>query len=230
YRLAESYEIWAPANLIYRPGEQTVKIGGEAINQDTLAAMLTRQSYGKTMRRVDVKIDFKNMLVLNLPAGGSCLHVMEAQRAEIPENSDAQVLMIYPFSRPDLILSHAEGKQPPQAIFGAEPEHNWCYYYQKASLARQNDDWKTISTLGDEVLKLGLNPADASEWMPFYEAYAREKRFDEANLLGGYLRDAPYFINMYCIQFKTDELSSNILNAENRFINENLCPDLLNKE
>jgi len=229
YRLAESYEVWAPANLIYRPADKEVKISAEAINQDTLVAMQGLQSYGKTVRRIDFKVDFKNMLVLNFPPGGSCLHVMNGKMLEIPENTDPQVLLMDRSSREDLILTGGEAKRPPEAIFGSEPAHNWCYYYQKASLARQAKDWQAVVTLGDEARSKGLSPLDVSEWMPFYEGYAHQGRWNEANDLGGYLRDAPYFINQYCLQFKANDKATPVIDPQDLKIIGNLCPELLNK-
>ena len=59
----------------------------------------------------------------------------------------------------------------PIALFGKEPAHTWCYYYEKAELARQVGDWETVSTLGNEAREQGLVPGDALEWLPFIEAY-----------------------------------------------------------
>jgi hypothetical protein len=226
YRLAESYEVWAPANLIYRPVDKEVKISAEAINQDTLVAMQGQQSYGKTVRRIDFKVDFKNMLVLNFPPGGSCLHVMNGANLEIPENTDPQVMLIDRYSREDLILTNGDAKRPPETIFGSEPAHTWCYYYQKASLARQVKDWQTVVNLGDEARSKGLGPADVSEWMPFYEGYAHMGRWNDFNDLGGYLRDEPYFVTQYCLQFKIDKNEVNINRTTNQHVLENLCPEL----
>jgi hypothetical protein len=62
---------------------------------------------------------------------------------------------------------------PPQSIFGKEPDTStWCFYYQKASLARQHDDWSAVAQLGKEVSKLKLHPNDQIEWMPFLQAAA----------------------------------------------------------
>ncbi|MBE3038876.1 MAG: hypothetical protein IMZ62_08710, partial [Chloroflexi bacterium] len=60
---------------------------------------------------------------------------------------------------------------PPEDIFGPEPVHGWCYYYQKAALARQFDDWSTVIALGDEAIEKGFEPFDQIEWMPFLQAY-----------------------------------------------------------
>jgi len=32
--------------------------------------------------------------------------------------------------------------------------HGWCYYYQKANLARQQGDWEQVIALGREAEKM----------------------------------------------------------------------------
>jgi hypothetical protein len=68
----------------------------------------------------------------------------------------------------------------PASLFGKEPQHGWCYFYEKAELARQRGDWAAAAALGDESARLGFAPADAFEWLPFIEAYARTGNLDEA--------------------------------------------------
>jgi hypothetical protein len=74
---------------------------------------------------------------------------------------------------------------PPTDIFGPEPEHGWCYFYEKASLARQLGDWAGVVGLGDQARSKGYDPKDPSsntpfEWLPFIEGYARGGRWQDA--------------------------------------------------
>ena len=78
-----------------------------------------------------------------------------------------------PLSDPGLIRTGADPRPPPPELFGNEPPHNWCYYYEKAELARQNEDWAGIVDLGAQASARGLSPGDALEWLPFIEAYVR---------------------------------------------------------
>jgi hypothetical protein len=68
---------------------------------------------------------------------------------------------------------------PPYAIFGKEPAHNWCYYYQKASLARQVGDWNEVGRLYDETISKELTANDKSEWFPFLEGLVNAGRSDD---------------------------------------------------
>jgi hypothetical protein len=68
-------------------------------------------------------------------------------------------------------------------MFGPEPSHDWCYYYEKAELARQAKDWQQVSKLGDQVLQGALKPADPVELLPFIEGFAHVGRWDDASQL-----------------------------------------------
>jgi hypothetical protein len=57
---------------------------------------------------------------------------------------------------------------------------SWCFYYQKASLAVQNHNWEEAVRLGDLALKGNEYPNDASERLPFIEAYAMQGDWEKA--------------------------------------------------
>ena len=71
------------------------------------------------------------------------------------------------------VVLNTNFQSPPEAIFGSEPQHGWCYYYEKADLAAQQGDWKTVASLGEKALSLGFYPSDSVEWMPFLQAYVK---------------------------------------------------------
>jgi len=72
---------------------------------------------------------------------------------------------------------------PPAAIFGAEPAHTWCYYYQKADLAAQSQAWPQITALWEQASADGFQPAASVELLPFIEAYARTAQWEQARAL-----------------------------------------------
>ena len=72
---------------------------------------------------------------------------------------------------------------PDPEIFGLEPEHDWCYYFQKGDLARQTGDWKTAIALYKEAQKKGLAPSFGTEYIPFIEAYAQTGDWKNADKL-----------------------------------------------
>ena len=69
-----------------------------------------------------------------------------------------------------VILNEPVARMP--AIYHPEPPHNWCYYFEKADLARQMKDWKQVVELGDEAFASGDYPNDPVERFVFIEGYA----------------------------------------------------------
>lgn len=205
YRLAEGYEIWGPANLIYRPEGGKLKLTAEVLNQDTLQPMLSGVSYERIFRRIPMTLDFSNLVVMSLPGDGACLHVFDGSYPEVSEREDPWIRLLASRSRIDLIRTEDIALQPPVQIFGVEPAHNWCYYYQKASLARQQGNWEEAARLGDEAREKGLQPVDLVEWMPFYFSYSRLGRYDEANLIASELRFNQNLIESLCAEYLEHE-------------------------
>jgi hypothetical protein len=68
----------------------------------------------------------------------------------------------------------------PSEITGPEPLHGWCYYFEKADLARQQKDWQLVVEIGDTAFNIGDYPNDPSERIPFIEAYAHVGRWERA--------------------------------------------------
>jgi hypothetical protein len=73
-------------------------------------------------------------------------------------------------SNPDRILAGQTAVMP--TIYGPEPEHGWCYHFQKADLARQMGDWEEVVKLGDKAFKLDDFPNNPVERFVFIEGYA----------------------------------------------------------
>ena len=73
----------------------------------------------------------------------------------------------------------------PQHIFGAEPAQSWCYYFQKAELARQTGDWQRVAELGDQAFQLNqlLYPVNGPELVTYFEGYAYTDQWKEAKEL-----------------------------------------------
>ena len=121
-------------------------------------------------------------LVFYFEPPGCARFVELAVDKEMPQKPDF-IEAVLPLSRIDLILPAGEpAAHPPQFILGSEPEHNWCYYFEKADLARQQDDWQTVARLGDQAFasKPTLYPVNAPELITFIEGYARSGQFGRA--------------------------------------------------
>ncbi len=110
------------------------------------------------------------MVLVNFSPPG-CLHIVDSDLDN--ENKFISDLLLRDaalYSRPELILPEGEPLMP--SIYGAEPNHGWCYYYEKADLARQYSNWDEVIRLGAQAFGSGDHPNDPTENFPFIEAYA----------------------------------------------------------
>jgi hypothetical protein len=104
-------------------------------------------------------------------APNSCLRVLDTIYVDDPILQGRDVLINV--SNPSRILPDPDAPPPDPDIFGQEPEHDWCYYFEKGDLARQVGDWKTAIALYKESQEKGLAASFGSEYIPFIEAYAQ---------------------------------------------------------
>ncbi|CAG1007928.1 hypothetical protein ANAEL_03601 [Anaerolineales bacterium] len=109
-----------------------------------------------------------------------CLRLLDpeidADNRLIPE--DSLLREATPLSSTAPILSELIARMP--EIYYPEPGHGWCYYFQKADLARQMDDWETVTQLGDVAFALGDYPNDPIERFVFIEGYAHAADWEKA--------------------------------------------------
>ncbi len=84
------------------------------------------------------------------------------------------------FSDPQWINLSDSPATLPENIFGAPVTGTWCYYFEKADLARQIKDWAQVAEIGDTAFALEDLPNHASERVPFIEGYAHVGRWNKA--------------------------------------------------
>jgi hypothetical protein len=99
------------------------------------------------------------------------------------ETESSLIKQVGEYSKVDRIIPSGTAPIPPYVIFGSEPPHGWCYYYQKASLARQVGDWEEIGKIYDQVDTLGLETTDKSEMIPFLEGLVNLGRYEDARIV-----------------------------------------------
>ncbi len=137
-----------------------------------------------TMRDVKYTGTTDEILGISFAAGRECLRVLDPFYAEAPTRLGDDLggieRDILPISHPERILSESSSPALRSDVFGAEPPHDWCYYYQKADLARQYQRWDEITTLAAEVEAKGLRSKNGPEYLPFIEGYAQTGHADKA--------------------------------------------------
>ncbi len=123
-------------------------------------------------RSHEVIVDYANILVMSQPTDSACVHVFDGRWPRYSDNESERILLVGQVSKIQNVLTNNEPIQPPTFLFGQEPAHGWCYYYEKAELAFQQGDWQGVAAIELQTDQLNLKAADAVEWMPFIQAYA----------------------------------------------------------
>jgi hypothetical protein len=168
----------APLNWIYAPeyagGDlpyallyTRTRLGGA-----TLPSLEAEQPISFDYRTVDFKGSTTQAVTI-IVSPNACLHVLDPvyTGGDTYENQPRFLRDAIPLSDPALIISDAKAPDLRAALFGKEPSHNWCYYFEKAELARQTGEWERVVTLGNNARAQGFGPGDALEWLPFIEGY-----------------------------------------------------------
>ena len=101
-----------------------------------------------------------------------CLRVFDPEIERLNRSIPETSLMRFAarLSVPDQITNEPTAKMLP--FYGTEPAHDFCYYFEKAELARQNKDWKTVVEMGNQALSLNDHPYEPAEQFVFIEGYA----------------------------------------------------------
>jgi len=200
----EDYFIWGPANLIYHP-ESAHKdyvqpaIYAALLNEKTIASVQVEEPQDFSNRRgIRTYKNYRNILILSQPTPASCIHVVDRKQVELSATEDTRVEVIASYSETEHIMLGETFHTPPAIPFGAEPDHNWCYFYQKAELARQQGDWALVAALGTEAASLDLVPADPIEWMPFLQAYAVLGQIEKVETLAARFQDDLFHQEQFC--------------------------------
>jgi hypothetical protein len=166
-----------PADIIYFP-QQTGQIPATypimslpQAGKTTTDIMVGRDM--PTGYRTHIGIfDFERLLVLTQPSPTACVHVINSQWPLFSKDDTDQIRAVGPYSRVAGILNGPSQPKLAGFMFGPEPAHRWCYYFEKADLALQTGDWKSVAALGKQASAAGLHPEDWVEWTPFLQAYA----------------------------------------------------------
>jgi len=121
------------------------------------------------------------MVVIHYNPPG-CLRILDPEYDQGTPLLPPDTLAAMPLSDTSrIILNPKQAAAPPASLFSPEPIHGWCYYFEKAELARQQGDWVEVARLGDIGFSLADSPNDASEYVVFIEGYANAGRWDDAS-------------------------------------------------
>lgn len=202
FRFVTKYSISTALDTLYPVPPGTTDLPYWAFELDDLGIdsgyPLGSADLTATLRTLSHTSSSRNGVVISYPKDSSrCLWVLSPADADYPYLPYYTSLALE-LSNLDRILAETNAV-PDRSIFGPEPARGWCYYFQKASLARQFGDWETIRTLGDEARSLGYGPNNLYERMPFIEGYIHVRDWEMAELLAKEVfLDDPKFQQALC--------------------------------
>ncbi|NDJ77745.1 MAG: hypothetical protein GYB65_15945, partial [Chloroflexi bacterium] len=189
-QVSDDYEVWGPASIIYYPQATDPVIFGDPLRQWHLDMLLSQQTLEREIRGVTFSIPPENTLIVAIPRQNTgCLRVVDRELQELPFQADALLRAVMPYSDASRIITEGAAPDLPAGIFGAEPAHTWCYYFQSAELARQRGEWADVVELGNAARDRGYDPEDETEWLPFIEGYAMQEQYADASELAARVAD-----------------------------------------
>lgn len=199
--------VWGPANFIYYPEVQAkmpvnIPVPASRLEQDSILQIINgRRSFEQTdlvIKYVRTLTDYKNQLILTQPLGNSCVHALDPRWPDLSIHDQPFIHASYQNSKIENIVTDTEPPELPPFGFGAELPREWCFYYQKADLARQQGDWEEVARLGDEVREHDFNPNDQIEWMPFLQAYAFIGNERQVKAISTKVNTEPFYRQLAC--------------------------------
>ena len=125
----------------------------------------------------------ESLIVYYEPELNRCLWILNpeyGQVYEIPEIS-REVSEISNLDR--IVAKTPESLHRSDQIFGKLDADNWCYYFQKADLAKQNKDWSGVVKLWNDAAENEYKPGNGVEYLPFIEGFAMAGDWDKAESL-----------------------------------------------
>ena len=223
--ISEDYFVWGPANMIYYPEKQDanpleIKLPAAVLTNDVVLKIMTGKGLEEPERRGNYfSRSFDNVLFMVQTSQGSCVRFIDGNAPELSSRDSQRTMLVAPYSQLDKVLVNSAFPEAPESIFGTEPQKNWCYYYQKASFARQQANWTQVIKLQEKALAEGYYPSDSVEWFPLLEAYAHQGEKEKMRPYVSILREEPFLMVQAC---QTLALAAN--NEEMQtYIEKKLC-------
>ncbi len=186
-RFYSDNSLTAPLNWIYDPNNHTHQLNylfyytDVRLKNQRLPALEKDIQINQPYRSFYFTGNTNQSLVLRY-SPPACVHLMDsiyANAGVLPNLSDLEAAAIPLSNLNQVNTDPLESKHPPIEIMSLEPTHDWCYYFEKADLARQKNDWLEIEQLGIVVESKSLKPRDPSEWLPFIESYIKLGKWEK---------------------------------------------------
>lgn len=185
----------APLNMIYSPENKTHQLNNlflliSSPQGDAVPEYTPGNSIHYSFRHLDFSGNTDSLIVFYKPGNG-CLRLLS------PDDSPEEFTFsqrkwfwdqAIPLSNLDQIITNPESPAIPLVkYFGNVDTDQWCYYYEKADLARQLDNWGQVIEYYNQASAHGFRSTNNQEMLPLIEAYLQTGQIDQAITLGSHL-------------------------------------------
>jgi len=151
-------------------------------------------------------------IVIDKSSAG-CMRLLKPGDELLP-NLSQKIKEAIKISHPDQVVEADRSASPP--LMGPEPELDWCYYFQKADLARAKEEWSRVGELGDDAFELGLKAVDKTEYLPFIEAYTHTGEWEKSSQLSIEAGESDIAFRPAICAYWTKKAQDGALSAENK--------------
>lgn len=180
-----------PINLIYDPNNSEENYSYFVVLMDSnqaelIPALDSPKDFSLKLRSIDFVGNTESILAYLQPERGCVQILSDGIVPAVPglqygqENWQALARV----SNLDLVIPEPE--QPiglPERYFGEENAHQWCYFYEKADLARQSGDWQAVIDYYQEAKLQGFEPINGSEYRILVEAWLQTGKAASSGVL-----------------------------------------------
>lgn len=224
--IQEGYFIWAPANLLYAYKSPDILVGAEVLNNETIKAIQMEHTFEKSFRSFYFNFSFADTLIFSKPTVHSCVRFIDKNQIELSIYDHPLISLAAPYSNIEKITNKSTlNHEMLVKVFGPsnQSEETWCYIYEKASLARQFEDWQEVVDLHALARQHELKPYDAIELFPFIQAYAYVGMQDEVNQLVPIINKTDYYRHQACQNFTNMKSSDPQVKLGNQYLTKIFC-------
>lgn len=142
-----------------------------------------------------------SLLFFDYSTTGQCLWILDAED-EFNPGVDEAMRTASQFSALRQI-QEVSATTPYSEVFGQEPEHTWCYFYEKIDLATQFNDWDEAVALWRDAQSRSYIPNNQVEILPVVDALVHAGFIDEGvDLTLDAFRKQPDVRLMFCAGWK----------------------------
>jgi len=124
----------------------------------------------------------KVVVIFNNPP--ACLRVLSKDLHQDFPNLPPEIQAVLPYAITSQIQTEVETIPIlPPSFSHSSQERDWCFYFERADLARQRADWEAVAEYGDAAFEVGFPDSTVkhlTEYEVFIDGYAHTDRWETA--------------------------------------------------